>query len=499
MIDNVGPHEICFTHTIDGVDWRFSRSPEEQNTVWKCNGTDYEKTDAISLEAFKQWLLQAYGLANLGGSFRELVGPFFRIFQKGSNDATNPLAAEANEQKNACIMRLVKLFGAYLPLKQLETAYKDADSESKVFRESLLRGFLPYAKNNKEYKQNEKTIVAARQRQENLERMEHDNLSDLDPLVAGEMVRIKSELAGLRRRRTTLEGRVRAIERDSTEGALKSKDFEKLLAFFPDANIAAIEEIEAFHSGLSRILKQERQEEIEGLRVQIEAIDGEIERLAGRLNECGLASNLTKAVLREYADVSAQIAMMEKANENYKLREQYQDNAKALKQEWEHRAQSVLEEIQATINEELIRLNAFVCGEETSVPQLELRNSKAYAYSIPNDTGAGSQARALALFDFAVLRLTPLPAISQDTSSLKQIEDAQVLKLLDLYASTEKQVFVALDKVDSYGDVGLTAFLEDKVVLRLSRGHELFGKFWARAKDGGPGSPEVPLESENSF
>ena len=78
----------------------------------------------------------------------------------------------------------------------------------------------------------------------------------------------------------------------------------------------------------------------------------------------------------------------------------------------------------------------------------------------------------------AFYRKPPLPAIVEDSVTVKQVEDPTMINLLELFNSTEKQVFIAIDKASSYSDNGIPRIIEESKILELSRGHELFGRSW---------------------
>ena len=60
----------------------------------------------------------------------------------------------------------------------------------------------------------------------------------------------------------------------------------------------------------------------------------------------------------------------------------------------------------------------------------------------------------------------------------KQIEDYAFDKLLDLYEESGKQIFIAMDKQNSFGEE-VEKKLEDAAVLHLSKGgNELYGAPW---------------------
>jgi hypothetical protein len=54
-------------------------------------------------------------------------------------------------------------------------------------------------------------------------------------------------------------------------------------------------------------------------------------------------------------------------------------------------------------------------------------------------------------FDLAILALTDLPAIAHDSLILKNISDGSIDGIMKIYNQSEKQIFIAFDKQDSYG------------------------------------------------
>jgi hypothetical protein len=82
------------------------------------------------------------------------------------------------------------------------------------------------------------------------------------------------------------------------------------------------------------------------------------------------------------------------------------------------------------------------------------------------------------VFDLSVLDMTPLPAVAHDSVILKNIGDAPIERLMELYLQSDKQTFIALDKDDSYSS-RTSEILNQTAVLRLSdNGKQLFGRSW---------------------
>ncbi len=89
-----------------------------------------------------------------------------------------------------------------------------------------------------------------------------------------------------------------------------------------------------------------------------------------------------------------------------------------------------------------------------------------------------------------MLRLSSLQFAIHDSLGLKQIEDDHVLGILQLYGNLNKQVFAAIDKVDSLTvESGIPEIVQKNMVLELSEGQELFGWSWNKKTelDGGEG------------
>lgn len=478
-IANVGPHRVNFSFRFDGESRFFSRFPMDANVVWVCDA-NYAKTSEITLKEFNSWLASRYGLDKCGGTFRELTSNFMRVYGKDNYDVSKPLAANPHEQQAKGVTRLLRLFGEYGGIDEIQQKLTDAEQARKTYTDSLRREFIASAHGKREAQQNSKKIAELQSQIAEMETMEHDNLSELDPIIADRVASLKSDLSCLRRRRTMLSSQRKMMETDAELGRFrKTKDFEKLLRFFPNANLKNLEEIEAFHEKLTRNLSEERRSQANRLEGEIEAVESEISAVEDAIRETGSTSSLTKAVLRRYSEISGQIQRLEEANASFEKKNSLAERVSDLKAQRDELIKSALSSAQSRMNDSLMQLNEFVCGTEANAPRLSLASSGSYSFGIPNDTGTGSQTRALALFDISLLRLTPLPAIALDTVSIKQVGDEPWLKILELYCANDKQVFITFDKAESYSGGKLPKTVEDNVVLELSRGHELFGRSWA--------------------
>ena len=98
-----------------------------------------------------------------------------------------------------------------------------------------------------------------------------------------------------------------------------------------------------------------------------------------------------------------------------------------------------------------------------------------------NDEGTGTAFKSMVVLDLSIMELTRLPLLVHDSLVFKNIGDEPLSKLIQMYQKqSPKQMFIALDKADSY-DSQTCADLERHAVLHLSDDKgALFGKSWSK-------------------
>ena len=88
--------------------------------------------------------------------------------------------------------------------------------------------------------------------------------------------------------------------------------------------------------------------------------------------------------------------------------------------------------------------------------------------------------KGLIIFDLALLRLTELPVIAHDSNIFINIADLPIDKIMELYNQSEKQIFIAFDKEDTFYDVTRDIVHSTKIIELHKNGGELFGWSWAK-------------------
>lgn len=140
--------------------------------------------------------------------------------------------------------------------------------------------------------------------------------------------------------------------------------------------------------------------------------------------------------------------------------------------------EDILAQIEVELNEKMKEINDTLFEDRRKAPELHFKSYDSYKFETPNDTGTGSNYKGMLVYDLAILHCTALPAIAHDSLLFKNLGDYAVNGLMKIYEKSEKQVFVAFDRQNTYMK-DTQQILERNKVLKLSiDGDALYGKAW---------------------
>ncbi len=196
------------------------------------------------------------------------------------------------------------------------------------------------------------------------------------------------------------------------------------------------------------------------------------------MSEIASATDLSKAILQQYAAIDNELKGLQAANGNFDKRQTLSENSKTYKNILNQLIIDQLASMQFDINEKMKELNDVIYDKRKTGPILHISDSAHYTFSTPRDSGTGSQYKGLIVFDLALLELTNLPVVVHDSVLLKHIEDNAIEKIFELYSKTQKQIFIAIDKEESYTPKTQELLDKSKVLQLSSEGNELFGRSW---------------------
>ncbi|GBU29709.1 ATPase [Treponema sp. R8-4-B8] len=242
--------------------------------------------------------------------------------------------------------------------------------------------------------------------------------------------------------------------------------------------IKKFQEIETFHLKLRVILENEFSEEYKKNKILLDQIEKNIDEYQSIIETEGLPVETTRKELDEYYNIKKQIEDLDQQNKIYNNQQELKESVKVIKKQLEERQAGYLRDLQNTITRQMEKFNNYIYNGQKKAPVLTLENGNKYIFETPDDTGTGISYKGLVVFDLSILALTCLPVLVHDSVVLKQIADAPLEKILELYQQSGKQIFIALDKVSSYPQQAQN-ILEQNAVIHLSdNGNELFGRSW---------------------
>ena len=477
IINNIGAHDLFFSFVFNEQIFRFCRNSIASHDVWICD-EQYEKVSRISLEDYCKWLDKQYEIALSSLTFRDAVGRYIRVYGKSNCDEKHPLHYISTEKAEKACFALLKLFDAYNPLKDTEKQANQSEEALAIYKKAQAMQFVSRITKS-DFEKNEKEIIRVSSQIEKLSSGLEQGLLDVDAAASEQAVYIKKLLSRARRVKGKVQSRYDTLDENGDyKFSATSDSFAELQQYFPDSNIAHIDEIEGFHRKISSIFKTELKTEKKRLEKELSEYDTIIEKYEEQLRSLIKNPQLSKVVLTQHADLLKQKEQMERENDAYKQLQQLSKNKNDDAARLQDIKQKQFAFVANRINDEMSRINDAIYEGSYNPPVLDFSES-GYVFFTPDDTGTGVAYKGLVVYDLAVLNLTKLPVLVHDSVILKQISDEAIERIIELYSSCGKQVIIALDKQDSYSKK-TTDILNSCAVLKLAHGscQELFGKSW---------------------
>lgn len=222
-------------------------------------------------------------------------------------------------------------------------------------------------------------------------------------------------------------------------------------------------------------------EERGSLQSSIAAIDGEIRDLEEQYRSLGIPTRLPTPFLTRHADLTMRIkdldTQIDSFQQNKDVDEAHKKAVAALKEAQEKELPRIAGEITA----QMVRISDEILGPEREAPRLDLKDGKSYTFGTSTNRGTGNNYKNLIIYDLSILAKTGLPAIIHDSFLLTDIGDTPTGAIVKQYLKTVelgKQVFIALDKTQSYGKETDRDLNENQVLYLSEHGEQLYGWSW---------------------
>lgn len=483
--DNVLAHTICFGFEVDGKMKYFSRNTIERNFVNVCN-KNYEVIEVITITAYRKFLAEVYETGCEDQTFRGMVSTYFRIYQRENLDEKRPLDVAKKAKDLSALDEIIKLFGRFESIKQLRKEEANAKELKTTISRAGKHELVPKI-NARQFDKNEYRIAELQDELgtiANASDEERLSLIGVSKDNAEEISTAKENVVKARRMYSKLRSEYRMVCNNVSDGFVGfDEDIELLQQFFPEVDVRKISEIEQFHRKLESILSNEIEVEKRRISTLLEEAKAAKEAAEAELAAISRDERISDKLVSRITDIKAEIDTLQKANDVYNKKVACQTRIDTFQIESLDVIFRQLSEIEVELNRKMAELNEYIYQNGRKAPIIHFsEDCSTYSFRTPNDSGTGTSCRGLILFDLAIMELTKLPILIHDSVIHKQIEDHAFNKLLDLYESSGKQVFIAMDKQDSFGEV-VEKKLEDASILHLSKGgNELYGRPWYEEK-----------------
>ena len=510
----VGEHEIYFTFRFGDTLHRFCRKTIDKDVVYLCENCTWTEEQArlerirlneerakdapallehdlnpyvltgetIKMEDYCKFLFNQYGIAAENITFRNIIGRYFRVYGRPNHDEHQPLHNTPREKDEEAITALQRLFGETEQIRQLKAIEKEKNDERKAYKAAQKYHLVRHITTKKGLKAASEEREKLQSELSELLRVKDRETEKADLSRSDEAAAINRKLAALRRNRSRLKSQLEALFINiDGQTTITRGDLSDLAYFFPGVNIGELQSIENFHQKLRSVLESELSDEREELQASINSLDVEIHALEEQYRSLGIPTRLPTPFLTRHADLTMRIkdldAQIDSFQQNKDVDDAHKKAAAALKEAQEKE----LPRISGEITAQMVRISDEVLGSEREAPRLDLKDGKTYTFGTSTNRGTGNNYKNLIIYDLSILTKTDLPAIIHDSFLLTDIGDTPTGAIVKQYlkiAALNKQVFIALDKTQSYGAETDKDLNDNQVLYLRENGEQLFGWSW---------------------
>ena len=431
------------------------------------------------------FLREQYFGSSVVSSFRGLVNTFARIYGKGNYDVEKPLKTYGNDAKDENgIKVLIDLFGKRTLLNEILAKIEQAEKTKKAWKDANKYGVV-YSpiKTASDVKAAKEEIARIRQEIDSLVKSQDQASLVSDERLSQADIDLKSEQICLMRKRKMLSIRLNSLESMTGDNLLMTEDdMQKLVSIFPNVNLKSLTEINEFQRNLSINVNEEVNQQKANLNDEISEVNKRLREINDALLKNNVSPRLYKSFLEAFQAKNDQIKKLENQVAVYEKKKELDNKIANDKLQLGEEYSYVLSSIEKSLNEKLAELNDSIYKEKRFAPTMTLSDFSHYTYKTPNDKGAGTEYKGLLLFDMAVLELTKLPFVIDDSMLFKNMWDEPVEGLFRIYNNSRKQIFIAIDRINVFENEVQKIITQHQIV-RLGNGENtLFGRIWSTAE-----------------
>ncbi|WP_040950212.1 DUF2326 domain-containing protein [Gorillibacterium massiliense] len=476
-VENLGHHDFKFSFIFGKDEYFFYRTTAEYKFVTICD-KNFTAQDTIKVEEYTKFLQEKYGCQIEELSFRNIVGRYFRIYGKENLNERKPIQYFEKERQRDSIVALVKLFNKYKEIAGFEKQITELTEGKNVLAAAAKKDFVPNI-GKSVFGQNEKKIEALNVELTKLKESIVSAAIDIEALVSKDILDLKKRKSSLVTQKNVFESRLkRTLINIENKNINAVSELEQLIEYFPDFNVERVKMVDNFHASITSILKEELRNTAKEINMQLSILNNEIADIDKLMGEKLSIKNAPKYTIEKVVEVASQIKQLADENGFYTRKKNIDGSLKTAKEDLDTYKEAILAEICSQINIRMSNLNKLIYSDNKRSPTLTIQGDR-YTFNTFGDTGTGTAFANLITFDLTLLELTCLPAVVHDLPLLKNIENLALENIVEIYDKSDKQIFIAIDKVNSYKKE-TEQIISERKVLQLTKDKILFIKNWKK-------------------
>lgn len=477
VVENNDHHEFKFSFDFSGEKLFFSKATATYKKVNICD-EKYNVIRIIDNNVYTDLLKQKYNIELSYVSFRAIVSLFMRIWGKDNYDLERPLQIAKQKTKDA-VTNLIKLFDKYESIKAYDEQIKELESKKQAIMDATKNKYLP-SLTKSVYKKNITNIDELNRQINELKVEIQKSTLDVKELITAEILELKETKSLLVKQRDICNNRLKRTRSNISKKYSEShRQFIKLTEYFPDIDLAKLEEVEGFHDSIATILQSELKKAEKELSTKLAYLENEITKTDELITLKLKVDNLTPTyAIDKIVGLAVDIKQKEFENSIYEEKENVTIDLTNARYDLAKIKDIVTSNISSMINSKMQELNMQIHTDGRRAPSFELKD-ELYIFRSFDDRGTGKAYSNLIIFDLAILEITLLPLLVHDTLLFKNIENIVIERLMKIYNDQLKQTFIAIDEINKY-DSETQNILTINKVIELSNSKTLFKKKWNR-------------------
>lgn len=476
-IENLGHHVFKFSFNFGEEEHFFYRTTGEYKFVTVCDN-NFVAQNSVKVEEYTKFLQEKYNCQIEELSFRNIVGRYFRIYGKENLNERKPIQYFEKERQKDSIVALVKLFNKYKEIAGFEKQITEFSDEKNVLASAAKKELVPNI-NKSLFRQNEKKIEELNVELAKLKDSIVSAAIDIEALVSKDILDLKKRKSSLVTQKNVLESRLkRTITNIENKKINAGSELEQLIEYFPNFNVERVKLVDNFHASITSILKEELNNTVKEINTQLSILHNEIADIDKLIGEKLTIKNAPHYTIEKVVEVASNIKQLADENGFYTKKKNIETSIITAKENLDTYKEAILTQICSQINIKMSSLNKLIYSDDRRAPTLTMQGDR-YTFNTFGDTGTGTAFANLITFDLTLLELTCLPAVVHDLPLLKNIENLALENIVEIYDKSDKQIFIAIDKVNSYKKE-TEKIISDNKVLQLTKDKILFIKNWKK-------------------